>query len=602
MDKAIFTGFCLLIICFLAVVYYIKPRMDNRDNRVFGKMIITDIVVCTIHMALIFLVRTPYELLINAVLRLYLVSVVAVMLFFVTYVFFLSFPNMEMKWGKPHGYLSFAVFTIVVFILPIYPYTGETLNDVYSYGPAVDFTYIWSGIYQVIAVIISAYGFRKKENRVKLIPMFCYCIMGVVSIMIQRVYPQTILSTPSIVLTTLIMYFTIENPDLRMIEKLKVEKERADRANQAKSDFLASVSHDMKTPLNAIVNFALDAEESYADMPDGLKNNLKNIRVSADILTETVGNILDINKVENGIMGMEEVSYDFTKEVTELAEITSTRIEGKQVTFSKEIARNIPQYLIGDKRKVKSIIVNLLSNAFKYTERGSVVLVIDCECDLDSCMLTITVTDTGRGISQDKLGRLFDKFDRLDTEVETSIEGTGLGLSITKNFVELLGGTIEVTSEVGVGSKFIVKLTQKIDDKVRNAQKSERHSFDKFGAIRLLVVDDNNINRKVVSLQFKNSDVIVEEAANGKECLDRIYAGEQFDAILMDMVMPGMRGDEVMEHLKEVNGFNMPVIALTADITADFDKMTKKGFAGFLTKPLDKDRLWSELDRALRIG
>ena len=254
------------------------------------------------------------------------------------------------------------------------------------------------------------------------------------------------------------MYFTIENPDVKMLEQMELARDQAEKANHAKSDFLSSMSHEIRTPLNAIVGLSEDNLNYEDQVPKEVAENSKDIINASQTLLEIVGNILDINKIEANKMEVVENPYNFKEEIENMCKITETRIGEKNILFHLNIADDIPYELIGDKGKVKEVINNLLTNSIKYTEEGMIELNIKCINDLTKNISTIIVSckDTGRGIKAEYINKLFQKFERLEVEKNTTTEGTGLGLAITKALVEMMGGTINVQSQFGQGSLFVV--------------------------------------------------------------------------------------------------------------------------------------------------
>ena len=252
-----------------------------------------------------------------------------------------------------------------------------------------------------------------------------------------------------------------------------------------------------------------------------------------------------------------------------------------------------------DRIHVKGIVNNLLSNAIKYTEKGKVELSARCINSGDICNLIISVKDTGRGIKAEYINKLFTKFERLDVERNSTTEGTGLGLAITKSLVDMMGGKINVQSSFGQGSIFIVQLPQKISKMVKeDVYKDEVIKFEmNYGHKKILIVDDNLLNVKVAKKALADFDFEIDVCENGEECLNKIKSGSSYDLILMDIMMPVMSGETALKKLKEIPGFNTPVIALTADAVAGaYEKYKAQGFVDYIAKPFNKEQISEKLD------
>ena len=277
-----------------------------------------------------------------------------------------------------------------------------------------------------------------------------------------------------LVLVTVInhlMYHTIENPDMKLINELTLAKTQAERANNAKSDFLSSMSHELRTPLNAIVGFS-----QMIDMSNDLNEiheDSKDIILASQNLLELVNGILDINKLEANKMELVQVNYNLANELNDLTRMIKIRIGDKPLEFITNYSENLPNTLYGDKDKLKRIITNLLTNAVKYTENGKVTFSVDCQNNKNKCNLTITVSDTGRGMKEEQMDKLFTKFNRLEEDKDSDIEGTGLGLAITKSLVDLMDGKISVDSIDGVGTTFLVSISQDIVNNATINEESE---------------------------------------------------------------------------------------------------------------------------------
>ena len=303
-------------------------------------------------------------------------------------------------------------------------------------------------------------------------------------------------------------------------------------------------------------------------------------------------------------MEIVEAKYNLREEITNMCKVTTTRIGEKPIKFKLNISEDIPYELIGDKIKVKTIVNNLLTNAIKYTEKGEINLNIRCINDIkrNISRIIITCQDTGKGIKSEHIKRLFNKFDRLDVEKNTTTEGTGLGLAITKKLVEMMGGTINVESQYKMGSIFIVQLPQKISKLVgEEIEKEEIKIRDvKYEGKKILIVDDNKLNIKVAKKALKDFNFELDECYDGIECLEKINNGNKYDLILMDIMMPVMSGETCIKELKQIPNFKTPVIALTADAVAGSEEKYKsEGFIDYIAKPFSKDQIKEKLDNIL---
>lgn len=425
-----------------------------------------------------------------------------------------------------------------------------------------------------------------------------------------------------------VLSFLIVKPYVKAQGELLEEKVRAESASNAKSDFLANMSHEIRTPINAVLgmnemiiredNRALDMAESD---PMLVQEALENINVYAgDVkkaghnLLAIVNDILDFSKIEAGRMELAEAPYQLSSLINDINNMIMFKAQDKGLVFNVEADPSLPDELSGDEVRVRQILTNLLNNAVKYTEKGSVILKLrGKKQDENTLILTIVVWDTGIGIKPEDKEQLFNKFERLEMDRNSTVEGTGLGLAITHNLIELMGGNIEVESEYGKGSIFTVNIPQKIvsgsilgdlQTRLKDNAPGNRPYKESFRApdATILIVDDTRINLTVAVNLLKNTKMKIDTATSGEEAVN-MASKTRYDVIFMDQRMPGMNGTEAFHKIRETeNGASkdVPVICLTADaVIGAKERYLSEGFSDYLTKPIDNFALENMLMKYL---
>lgn len=598
--------FFSLLLCF---AYLLKKRFPLIENKVYSVMLIIsvfDSIIVTILQYIAYKYDVTNMQMIISILNKIDFSL---LIFFLNGIFlYILFITHNYPKDKSYKILNTfiginSILTIIIFFLDVN--VINTNNNFSVDGSAANLTYLVCGIYIFSAIVIALKNIKKADRRY--IPILGIAILSIILMLLYIIDPYLIIISISLTFFDYLMYFTIENPDLKMLNQMTLAKNQAEKANRAKSDFLSSMSHEIRTPLNVIVGLAEDISTYKDSVPKEVVEDTEDIRNASQTLLEIVGNILDINKIESEKMQLVEKPYDFKEEITKLCSVTKTRIGDKNIIFNLNIAKDIPDELIGDKSKIKEIINNLLTNSIKYTNEGEINLNINCINNLSKNIsnLIISVQDTGRGIKKENIDKLFTKFERLDVELNTTTEGTGLGLAITKSLVEMMNGKINVQSEYKKGSIFVVQIPQKISQlsKIKTTTSSSKIVNDvSYKDKKILIVDDNKLNIKVARRALKDFDFIIDEAYDGLECLEKVK-NNQYDLILMDIMMPNLNGEETLKKLKEDHNFNTPVLALTADaLETSKDKYLNEGFIDYISKPFNKEQIKEKLDKIFQMS
>ena len=593
MGNGYLTGCALTVVILITIMLIIKKSINNVETKIFKRMLLCNILeslttTTIVIVALIWNQTFVLELL-NRIDVILIVTWCSLMF---TYIYYISKPTPIQNIKKRLWLFNGIVFLLALF-LPVEIINSNGIMD--STGPLTYLGFVIAALYIVMMlyVLLTSSKEKKKLNKNKYIPFYFLIGLLIVVAILRLVIPSINFISILLSLIDLIMIFTIENPDLKMIEALNVAKDQAEKANQAKTDFLSSMSHEIRTPLNAIVGFSSCIED--AKTLDEAKENAKDVVTASNTLLEIVNGILDISKIEAGKMEITNANYQAYDTFKELGKLMIPRATERGLDLQIHVAEDIPKTLYGDAANVKKVITNILSNAVKYTKKGYVKYDVSCVKNGDICRIIVSVEDTGRGIKPENIDKLFNKFERLDEDRNTTVEGTGLGLAITKQLVEMMGGKIIVQSVYGSGSKFTIILNQKIvseGEKVTVMNENESGTVSLLGK-RVLVVDDNMLNLKVAGkiLEKYNPKELV-NVSSGFECIDKIKSGEQFDLILMDDMMPKMSGTETLAKLKEIPGFQTPVVALTANaINGMREKYLSAGFNDYLAKPIEKEPL-----------
>ena len=589
MSNLYFLMVSFIYLLLVMIIYFIKEKIKTKENKIYSMIIITSFIGIILDFISVYMAFSyKHNVLFNLVNRFYLVYLLTWISLITSYTLVISLS--EKKATKVISIIKFLYVPMALFLI-LYPLKYSVKgNEFFTYGLSANTMYLLSTIY-VLLMVICLFKNLKDIKSKKYVPIIFYIFIGTAITLVQLTNPSILIITAMETFVTILMYFTIENPDMKLINELNIAKDQAIKANNAKSEFLSSMSHEIRTPLNAIVGFSQALSEE--DINDNAKDEVKDIMMASNSLLELVNGILDISKIESGKIEIVNTEYQFKNIYDELVILAKARMGDKPLDFRCHYDEDIPSVLYGDYTRVKQVILNILTNAVKYTREGYIDFSVSSVRKDDICRLIISVEDSGIGIKQENIPKLFTKFERLDLEKNITIEGTGLGLAITKKLVELMNGTIVVQSIYGKGSKFTIAIDQRVVHKEVVVEKREEKKVSEVHAEgrKVLIVDDNKINLKVASRLLENYKLDITTVESGALCIDKVNS-DTYDLILMDDMMPNMSGVETLHKLKEIDGFASPVVALTANaVTGMKEKYLNDGFDDYLAKPINRDEL-----------
>ena len=577
--------YTLLII----IIYFKNKRIKTRENKIYSLLLVSTFLELLLglfgYFSIINISNIPYVTRIINVL--YLISLDSWILFFMLYVVSISF-DFESK--KIYKIFWFVYLTIVflISVLPIDYYYKD--NIMYTSGMAVNFTYLIAVLAVIVIIINSIINIKKLSNK-KYIPMFVFLVLGGISLFLQIKYPELFLVSPLEVLVTIVMYFTIENPDMKVIEEIHRAKEISDNANEEKTMFLYNMTNEIRgitRDINKEADIILDETDNKKIDIEVIDNSAREIKGSTARFTTMTNEILDVSNMDGASIRVYDEKYNIRLILDSLISIYKKKCNSKNISFRSNISSDIPKYLYGDGINLKKILDILLDNSVKYTDNGYVELDVNTITKNDMVRLIINIEDSGIGIDSEKLGSLFvnkkdykeDNYDLNDT------------LYNVKKIITMMGGTIIPNSTYGKGTNMKIILDQKLVIDNNKLDEYEKR-IDKKD---ILYVGSDG---KLINKLLKGKEVDLEIIELGKEALDKIRGNKRYDLILLEDDIKPLSGLIIMKKLFMIKSFNTKVILLTKNNEYK-DSYKEYGFSDVILKPIDEEIFNNIIDKYLK--
>lgn len=575
----------LIYIILLNIFYFSKNHISNIENRIYKYLLIANVFGLLIELGCYFTVMhmdilPVLNVIVTRSLLIYYVLFISI---YTYYVFAISYKG-EMDDNKSYQkYLSkvkvycsigFIVCSIILCFLPMEYYSDASY--VYSYGPAVTalqgmlvtFMTIW------IIVLVRKYKNIKAHNYV---PIIIFIVLAGIGGMIQKIYPQALLTTPIETLILMLMYFTIENPDMKLLEELHKSKEISDNANEEKTLFLYNMTQEIRNITGRIdddANEILNSEDINEN-----KDSARDIIATTSRFTSMTNEMFDVSKIDSANLKVYNNKYNIKNVIKQVVNVYGDICKRKELSFRTNVDHNIPDVLYGDAIELKEVLTIILDNSTKYTNHGFIELSVNAIIKNNICRLLITIEDSGMGIKSEEI-----------SEMKVSNKS----LSKANKLITLMNGTMLISSNYGMGTKVKIILDQKIefDDTTEIA----KYDYE-LDNVNILVVDDNDSGIKIIEKLLKSTNIKMDTAMNGRDCVNKIKS-HKYNLILLDEQLSEIRGNELLQKIKEIRNFKIPVILLTKDNNYEYnEEYLKQGFDDYLLKPVKKDEIIKKINK-----
>lgn len=573
----------------LMIAYFSKDKIKTLENKVYSKLIIINFIgiilelFCTIFAGY----AKDYLVFYTILNKLFLVELTIWCSVFSVYVFLISSKKEK---NELKTYLKkVSIFHIVIdvitmfliFVLPVQFNINDLGYVMYSYGPSVNIVFISSTLYIILMFTCLIRNFKNIKNK-KYLPIYVYMVIGVLVGIVQKLHPEILAFTSMEAFITVIMYFTIENPDKKLLEEIHMSKKIADAANEDKSMLIYNMMNEVKS-------IASDINKSSEVILNS--NNLEENRFFAreiissnNKLYSMANNIYNIDVIDDINVKTVKNKYNIKLLLKEVISKNKELFEDKDISFRFNIDSNLPNTLYGDSINLKNVLNTIIGNSYKYTDKGYVELSVNAIFKKDIVRLIIKIEDSGIGIKAEDLDKCLNK----NTKDQNSLYGA-------RKTINIMGGNLLISSEYNKGTIVTIILDQKI-------YTNNKDNYDNYvNNKKILIIDDNNSSIKLISKILDKHNILYDSSNLGKEALDRIRKGDKYDLILLDEDMPYMNGINVMNKFSKIKGFDTKVILLTKNSNIIYDDIYKdSGFCDYIIKPIDKDDLMNKINKYLK--
>ena len=579
-----FTIVSLFYSILLMIAFFSKKRINLKENNIYAKLIIVNFIgiileiFCTIFAGYIENHLLFYTIL-NKLFLLYLITWNTIFTLYVFYVTLINDNKPSKKLNKI--FISiYILFSLITIILPL-QFKVENGYVMYSYGPAVNIVYIFI-ILVITSMIICILKNNKKIKSKKYLPLYIFIFLGSVTGFIQMNYPELLLATFMETFITVIMYFTIENPDKKLLEEIHLSKKRADAANEDKSMLIYNMMNDVKTvagEINKSSEIILNSNNLEED-----KYYAREIISSNNKLYSMANNIYNIDVIDNINIKTVNNKYNIKLLFKEIISKYKDLYNNKNIDFRFNIDSNIPEYLYGDSINLKNVLNTILSNSYKYTTKGYIELSVNTILKEDIVRLIIKIEDSGIGIKDEDIDKCLNK----NTKEENTLYGA-------RKIINTMGGNLLINSEYNKGTIVTIILDQKIYN-------SSKDNYDNYvNNKKILIIENNNTTIKLINKILDKHNILYDNISVSKEALDKIRKGTKYDLILLEEDMPYINGINLMNKLSKIKGLNTKVILITKNNNIIYDDIYKdSNFIDYITKPIDKDDLMNKINKYLK--